>query len=523
MEKYAIYLRKSRADKELELQGELETLSRHETILKALAEKKKLSVGKVYKEVVSGETISSRPVMQQLLHDVENNIWAGVLVMEVERLARGDTIDQGLVAQTFKYSNTLIITPNKTYNPNDEFDEEYFEFGLFMSRREYKAINRRLQTGRLQSVKEGKYVGNKPPYGYRKVKLEKEKGYTLTPVPEQAKAVQMIFNWYAYGDTDGTVMGFGEIANRLHDLGIVSATGMTQWQIASVRDILSNPVYIGKIRWGLRPQKKSMVDGQKMLSRTRNNDPMIYDGLHPAIVDEKTFAIVQQRREENKKNTCPKSKQTQNPLSGLVVCKKCGRIMQRRPYQSSYYDGLICTNRYCNNVSSDLWRVERAVINALKDIVRKYEIQQQEDTEPAFSNLSEQQQELSLYHSKLEKLRQQMNKIYEAYELGIYSSEIFLERTEKVKKEMEDINTNITEKQDSIKKLHLVENQKKQFIPKVKNIITIYYTLTSAEEKNKLLKEVIEKITYSKEHTARFTKDYDNFEIVVYPKISDNF
>ena len=79
--------------------------------------------------------------------------------------------------------------------------------------------------------------------------------------------------------------------------------------------------------------------------------------------------------------------------------------MQRRPYQNGYYDGLICTNRYCNNVSSDLWRVERAVINALKNIVRKYEIQQQADTEPTFSNLSEQQQELSLYHSKLEKLR----------------------------------------------------------------------------------------------------------------------
>ena len=107
--------------------------------------------------------------------------------------------------------------------------------------------------------------------------------------------------------------------------------------------------------------------------------------------------------------------------------------------------------------------------------------------------------------------------------MEIYSSEKFLKRTEKVKKQMEDMNTNITEKQDSIKKLHLVENQKKQFIPKVKNIITIYYTLTSAEEKNKLLKEVIEKITYSKDHTARFTKDYENFEIVVYPKISDNF
>ena len=36
--------------------------------------------------------------------------------------------------------------------------EEYFEFGLFMSRREYNTIKRRLQRGRLASVREGKYV-----------------------------------------------------------------------------------------------------------------------------------------------------------------------------------------------------------------------------------------------------------------------------------------------------------------------------------------------------------------------------
>ena len=63
--------------------------------------------------------------MQQLLQDVEEGLWAGVLVMEVERLARGNTLDQGIVSNTFKYSSTKIVTPVKTYDPNNEFDEEY--------------------------------------------------------------------------------------------------------------------------------------------------------------------------------------------------------------------------------------------------------------------------------------------------------------------------------------------------------------------------------------------------------------
>ena len=99
-----IYLRKSRADREAEARGEGETLARHERILLDLAKKRGYNVGAIYREVVSGETISARPVMQQLLQEVEAGKWDGVLVVEVERLARGDTIDQGVVSRAFQFS-----------------------------------------------------------------------------------------------------------------------------------------------------------------------------------------------------------------------------------------------------------------------------------------------------------------------------------------------------------------------------------------------------------------------------------
>lgn len=62
------------------------------------------------------------------------------------------------MAKAFQYSGTQIVTPLKTYDPANEFDEEYFEFGLYMSRRELKTINRRLVRGRQASAKQGKYV-----------------------------------------------------------------------------------------------------------------------------------------------------------------------------------------------------------------------------------------------------------------------------------------------------------------------------------------------------------------------------
>ena len=86
---YCLYLRKSRADMEAEAHGEGETLARHEKLLLELAKKRNYNVTQIYREVVSGETIAARPVMQRLLQEVEQGLWDGVIVVEVERLARG--------------------------------------------------------------------------------------------------------------------------------------------------------------------------------------------------------------------------------------------------------------------------------------------------------------------------------------------------------------------------------------------------------------------------------------------------
>ena len=194
---------------EAESKGEMETLARHEKALLDLAKRMKLSITQIYKEIVSGETISARPVAQRLLQEVEQAKWSGVVVMEVERLARGDTIDQGIVARAFKMGDAKIITPVKIYDPNNEFDEEYFEFGLFMSRREYKTINRRIQRGRIASAKEGKAIISTPPYGYDKVRISGDKGYTLAPNQSEMKIVKLIFDLYNQD------FGMTQIANKL--------------------------------------------------------------------------------------------------------------------------------------------------------------------------------------------------------------------------------------------------------------------------------------------------------------------
>lgn len=515
---YCIYLRKSRADAEAELRGEGETLARHEKALTAFAKQAELEVTAIYKEIISGETIAARPQMQRLLTEVSEGLWNGVIVMDIDRLARGNSIDQGIISQTFLYADTKIITPTKTYDPSNEFDEEYFEFGLFMSRREYKTINRRLQRGRTASVKEGKYVCNKAPFGYERVKLEHDKGFTLRPVPEQAEIIKSIFEWYTVGklENDGTRkhIGVSLIARELNSRNIKSPTGGV-WTSPSIRDILINPIYIGKIRWNWRPEKKKMVDGHIMKERPRSADYMLYDGLHEAIITKETFEAAQKMMSRNKSRPVPANKSTQNPLASLVVCKKCGRKMQRRP-NSKNPDLLICAEPTCDNHASYLYLVENCVISILRGWANGHQI-----TGISANIQATQDTDITAELQSLDKaafgVNTQLEKAFEAFETCIYDAATFKLRSQTLKKRLEEINTKKNELQKSISEARQNERLLKEYIPHVKRVVEAYDTLPSATMKNNYLKEIVDHIDYIK--AQRGHGHEEEFDIAVYPKI----
>ncbi|WP_330583654.1 recombinase family protein [Geosporobacter ferrireducens] len=521
---YCIYLRKSRADLDAEARGEGETLVRHERALLELAKTLKLSITHIYKEVVSGETISSRPVMQQLLSDVEQGVWDGVLVMEVERLARGDTVDQGIVAQTFKYSNTKIITPMKIYNPANEFDEEYFEFGLFMSRREYKTINRRLQQGKLQSVKEGKFLGNKSAYGYIRKKIEKNKGYTLEIHPEQVDTVRLIFELYTNGEQqeDGSYRRLGPelIAQKLDSLKILPMK-KDFWSPQSIRDILRNPVYIGKIRWNWRPTKKKMVNGEivKERPRAKEEDIILVDGLHEAIIDMQTWETAQEYMKTNQIGPIPKEQPIKNPLSGIIVCGMCNRKMVRRPYGEKQPDTLMCPAASCKNVSSYLYKVEENILESLEKWVKNYkiEIKKAEDENSVQSNIKE--KSFKRLEKEIQKLEKQMDNLHDLLEQGVYTTEKFLERSKIISNRMASLRNDSDLLLEEMERDSLIDKTRKNIIPIVEHVLEVYNATEDPGTKNSLLKKILEKVVYIKESGGRWSNKIDDFQIDLYPKL----
>ena len=524
---YCLYVRKSRADAEAEARGEGETLTRHINALLDLARRRHLEITQIYREIVSGETIAARPVMQQLLSEVEQGAWDGVLVMEVERLARGDTIDQGIVSQTFKFSGTKIITPIKDYDPNNEFDEEYFEFGLFMSRREYKTINRRLQRGREASVKEGKYVGSRPPYGYQRVKLEGEKGFTLAPDPAEADVVKLIFALYTNGEeqADGSFrrLGISLIVRRLNALKIRPRYS-DHWSPATIRGILGNPIYVGQIRWNRRPELKKIVNGQVTRYRPGHSDQCFFAaGKHPPLVNSEIFNRAQELLKDTPPAPVIDRKTIKNPLAGLVICEKCGHAMVRRPYQNNAPASLICPDTACDNISSALDLVEDRVLESLRDWLSTYRLDFEGANEtPNKSIYAAKEKALQSLVAEADVLQRQLDHTHDLLEQGIYSADQFLERSKKLSMRIRQNDADRLSLSAEIAADQRREQGRRQIIPKIEHLLKVYDTLPGAQAKNEMLKEVLEKVTYIKNlnrNSGRWHVTKDGFSITIFPKI----
>lgn len=501
MEDYAMYLRKSRADIEMEALSKEDTLKRHRAILDELADRLHLCVTDVYTEVVSGETIADRPEIQKLLNNIYQKKYRGVLVVEVERLARGDTKDQGVIAEAFKYSNTLIVTPTKRYDPNNEFDEEYFEFGLFMSRREYKTINRRMQRGKLASVKEGNYIAAVRPYGYAIIRPEK-KVRTLEIVPEEADIVRFIYAQFVNEHCNAST-----IARMLTRMGVVTYSGKREWYDNAVNEILHNPVYAGMIRWKYRPVKKEFDEFgnlQEIRSRQKPEDMILVKGRHDAIISMELFEAAQ-KRFADEPNRVPLKTALKNPFAGLVFCKKCGRAFFYHDAKKSSGTRIRMahTNSQLCKVKSCFYDDFRdAVLDTLQAHMEDFKVKLEDDTEHA--HIEQHENMIAATERNLKELSERRASLFDLLERGIYAESDFLERKHMLEQQKARLELELKQ---------LLETRPEK-IDYQEKIISFSDAIRAVKDdampvpaKNRLLKSIIQRIEFSRENDDAFILD----------------
>lgn len=499
--KNAMYLRKSRQDEG----GVEETLRKHKEILLEFAVNNNISISDedIYKEAVSGESLYSRPEMLKLLQNIDNGKYDAVLCVDIDRLGRGGMSDQGIIFETFKNSDTKIITPRKVYDLNDEFDEDNLEFESFMARRELKIIKRRLKRGTEKSIEEGCYLAN-APFGYKNAVVNKK--HTLEIIESEAEIVRIIFDMYV-----NKGMGCQSIAYAVNSMGIKPRRA-DSFSRTSIMFILKNNVYIGKVVWNKKTHIRKNTRGNSKHITIYNDKEKwtVVDGLHPAIIDkdvwDKAQAII-----NNKSHPPTNTGEIKNTLSHLLYCGNCGKLMSRGTARTNYPPHRIpyykCNNKGCIK-STQCDFVDQAVIDILK---RQYV---KMVTDIAYENnihYIDYSKQIQAINNEINKLDKQSDSLHDFLEQGVYDVNTFMDRQKKINARK----TELTEQLSFINsKTHNKFVDEKASIEKIRNVLDVYDSSTP-QERNQLLRSIIDRIDYHKNSTDKM-KDF-TLDITIKP------
>jgi site-specific DNA recombinase len=149
----------------------------------------------------------------------------------------------------------------------------------------------------------------------------------------QAQVVREIFDRYARAGAS-----VGQIARWLTERGVATRTGAAVWSQSTIWGMLRNPAYAGQAAYG----KTRMTEGRARLTRTTRQRGERHGGqacervdseqwIHipvPALIDEDTFALVQQRLRDGKRLS-PRNTRRPSLLQGIIVCAGCGYAYYR--------------------------------------------------------------------------------------------------------------------------------------------------------------------------------------------------
>lgn len=500
------YLRKSQSDDPL-LTVE-ETLAKHEQMLDDWVERNipgqgKIPEGNRYREVVSGESIDSRPGLLDLLRRIESPNIKAVLCKDPQRLSRGSLKEIGRLVELFRYSNTIVITLQYAYDLRDERDRESFERELMRGNDYLEYYKKIQQAGRLLAVQNGNYLGTHPPYGYKKVyyKEGKQECHTLEPIPEQARIVKLIFEMYRDG------LGSHTIAKKLNEMGIKTQRG-GKWQPESLKRLRTNEHYLGKVVWNRRKEVKTIENGEVVVSRPISNDYYVFPGKHPAIIEQDLWDAVQEIR--SKIPPVKNKAKCVNPFAGLVYCQ-CGRTMTLRKYKNKGEERapsrLLCVDQAnCGTASCTVAEMQDVIVRVLKEAIADFELQLQNNSSDA---VELHRQLIAQQEKRLEELNKLEISQWDKYTQEGMPKHVFEQLNAKVLAEKDEVQQALCTMRDTLP-------EPVDYKAKIQTFHAALELLLDEDapmlEKNMLLKQCIDRIVYNRKRKGSGNRRWGNPE-----------
>lgn len=480
-----IYLRKSRSDDPNETVEEV--LAKHETELQEYAEQQlggQVPEENIYREVISAESIEAREEFKKVLARLEDPEIKAVLVVDPQRLSRGDLGDSHRLLTTFALTKTKILTRRMgNFDLSNERERKFFQDELLRGRDYYEYTRRTLWAGRERAARRGCFIGNWAPYGYKKIKIGKD--HTLEIIEDQAEIVRLIFQLY----TEEWMTPFF-IAKRLNEMG-VPGPRRNVWVKDTIRKMLENEHYIGRVVFCKIKGTQVLENGEVKTRKVTQpeEERIIAEGKHQAIIDRETWERARARIAGNPKIN--NGKIQKNPLAGIIRCSMCGRAMYIHPYKHAT-DRYECRTKPRCYKSANMEEVQAAVLHALEFVeLPELEAKLKNDDGNA---VKIQRKLIEKLEKEMHDLRDREDEQYDLLEARVYDRPTFERRNAKLREKMEEV-------QAALYKAKATLPESVDFAERVVTLKTAIaamknQALTPAEQ-NRLMKAIVERIDYT--------------------------
>jgi len=355
MKTAAIYARVSS-----DLQKENKTIASQTAALMAFASSQGYSVPAEWifeDEGFSGATLV-RPGLERVRDLVAEGQIQAVLVLSPDRLSRKYAYQVLLTEEWLRQGvQTIFIKTPQTQTPEDQL---LLQFQGMIAEYERAQILERSRRGKRHRAKQGEVsVLSGAPYGYRYMRKTEERAAYYEVIETQAEVVRQVFDLYTV-----QTLSIGAITRRLNELGVPTRKDQTCWERSTIWAMLRNPAYRGMACFG-KTQEAARAHRDNRVARTRGHSPgrgprPLQEAPKdqwiqipvPALVDESTFELAQQRLQDNKKFS-PRRTIEPSILQGLVHCAHCGYALYRTSTRSSARKIY-----YYRCLGSDAWRYQ---------------------------------------------------------------------------------------------------------------------------------------------------------------------
>ena len=491
----AEYIRKSRGES-------LEDLIKHKTVLEELCNRRGW-VYVAYEEIETGESLYARPVMQQLLKDISENMYDAVVCVDLDRLGRGTLGEWDEIKRVFQRTQTYIVTPSSLYNLADDNDEFAVDLQTVFARREYKKITQRLAMGKKVGAKLGAWTNGTPPFPYEYQewfdpetgkRYYNEKGIVVNL--QKLKIYRFIVDSFITNKKSTN-----EIAWTLNSMGIPSPKGR-RWCNMTILRMLADETHLGKIIYNkTKGNAHKNKPNKPKFERIPKDQWSVVENRHEAVKTQDEHEKILIQIEKN--NICPNRKSYNNkdvnPLKNLVRCGLCGHGLALE-----YKHGTRLTVKTCwykdhlGNKCGNSAGSAQYVLDAIEEQLNEYEAQIKAEIDSC------EDQSTDLIQFQIKSIMDKMNKkdvalkrARIAYDEGVDTLDEYRSAKDRILKEMDELENQLNIQNLKLKKATSISNHEKlhyilEYREKKKN-----GELTN-QELNDLYKTIIENIIWTR-------------------------